>query len=192
MSQPTDPLPDTASEAAAAAERHAWFLREVHPHGAQLEAWLRGTFPSVRDADDVVQESYIRIWRARATHPIDSAKAFLFKVARHIVLDLLRKGKNFPVDSGYGLDSLRVLDTAPTAAQALLTKDLCAHLAAALLAIPARYRNVLILHKLQGLSHREVAARLNLSEITSQKYCSIGLDLCAQQLKARGISGFSD
>ena len=35
-----------------------------------------------------------RVWRARAEQPINSAKAFLFKVARHLALDTLRKGRN--------------------------------------------------------------------------------------------------
>lgn len=73
-----------------------WFAEEVQPHGPSLRAFLRGRFPAVRDVDDVVQESYLRIWKARARHPIDSAKAFLFRIARNLALDTLRHEKNSP------------------------------------------------------------------------------------------------
>lgn len=56
-------------------DRSKWFKEEVHLHDGQLKSWLKGTFPSVRDVDDVVQESYLRIWKAKATEPINSAKA---------------------------------------------------------------------------------------------------------------------
>lgn len=42
-----------------------WFTEHVHPHDAQLKAYLRGAFPAVRDVEDVVQESYLRVWRVR-------------------------------------------------------------------------------------------------------------------------------
>lgn len=67
-------------------EQAQWFANEVHAHASQLKAYLRGAFPSVRDVDDVVQESYLRIWKARAIHPIESAKTFLFTIARRVAL----------------------------------------------------------------------------------------------------------
>jgi DNA-directed RNA polymerase specialized sigma24 family protein len=82
------------SESTAVAGQTRWFTEEVHPHDASLKAYLRGSFPSVRDVDDVVQESYLRIWKARAIHPISSARAFLFRIARHLALDTLRHENN--------------------------------------------------------------------------------------------------
>lgn len=62
-----------------------WFTEEVQPHEPVLRSYLRGAFPAVRDLDDVVQESYLRLWRARTEEPIRSAKAFLFTAARRIL-----------------------------------------------------------------------------------------------------------
>ena len=41
--------------------------------------------------DDVVQESYLRLWKARAAQEISSTKAFLFTVARRFAINVLRK-----------------------------------------------------------------------------------------------------
>src|SRR5688500_6163822 len=97
---PTPTLPPSVSEAAALpvpscvcapSDATQWFKKEVHAHGGQLKSWLRGQFPSVRDVDDVLQESYLRVWKVRATQPVQSAKALLFTIARRIVLDDVRR-----------------------------------------------------------------------------------------------------
>ncbi|MDB6092629.1 MAG: polymerase, sigma-24 subunit, subfamily [Verrucomicrobia bacterium] len=184
-------VPVAPCEAAIAGGDHArWFSEEVHAHDQQLKAWLRGNFPAVRDVDDVVQESYLRIWKTKARQPIRFAKAFLFRVARHLALDLLRRNRISPVESGYDFDLSSVLDTGPDAVEALLNDELFNHVIESLLILPAREREVIVLHKLKGLPHREVAAQLNLTEGTAQKYCSIGMSRCAEHLKSKGITGF--
>ncbi|HRE79927.1 MAG TPA: sigma factor, partial [Opitutaceae bacterium] len=77
----SEPVPDV--------DPTRWFTTEVHAHEASLRTHLRAAFPRARDVDDLVQESYLRVWKAQASRPILSAKAFLFKVARHAALDLL-------------------------------------------------------------------------------------------------------
>lgn len=77
------------SPTSTASEQNRWFAAEVHPYDSQLKSFLRGSFPGIRDVDDVVQESYLRMWNARTVQPIQSAKAFLFRIARNVALDLL-------------------------------------------------------------------------------------------------------
>lgn len=48
---PPEPLPPQSSE------RVRWFANEVQPHEPALRAYLRNSFPVVRDVDDVVQGS---------------------------------------------------------------------------------------------------------------------------------------
>ena len=63
----------------------------------QLKAYLRGSFPSVRDVEDVAQESYLRVWKAYATRPIRSAKALFYTVARRVALNVVRSQRRSPV-----------------------------------------------------------------------------------------------
>ena len=65
-----------------------WFAEKIQPHAGQLRAYLREAFPAVPDVEDVVQESYLRVWRARTGQPIIFPKAFLFRVARNVALDI--------------------------------------------------------------------------------------------------------
>lgn len=168
------------------ADATQWFNQEVHPHDGQLKNYLRGTF-RLRDVDDVVQESYLRIWKARAAHPIESAKAFLFQIARHLALDTIRKDSRAPLDFAEDSAVSRVLDTAPDAAEALVTKETLQHLADAVLSLPAHYRDVIYYHKIKGLPQKEVAAKLDLSERSVEKYLSRGMEKVATYLRRRGI-----
>jgi RNA polymerase sigma factor (sigma-70 family) len=162
-----------------------WFKEEVQPHDASLKAWLRGRFPAVRDVDDVVQESYLRIWKARALHPIDSAKAFLFRVARNLALDTLRHERRSPIAAVTDLDRLFVLDDKPDAAAQAARQQEIALLVEVIDELPPRCREIFILRKLQGVPQKDIAARLGLSEQTVQVQAARGLRRVAENLRAR-------
>ncbi|MGH7943684.1 MAG: RNA polymerase sigma factor [Opitutaceae bacterium] len=65
------------------------FDEQVQPHDAMLRAWLHSRFPGESDIDDVVQEAYVRLLRARERFEVASPKAFLFAVARNLAMDRL-------------------------------------------------------------------------------------------------------
>jgi hypothetical protein len=71
-----------------------WFLAETQPPESALSGRLRPEFPTVRDVGDVRQESFRRIWRARAAAPFAPARAGLSEVARRIALDAIGRGRH--------------------------------------------------------------------------------------------------
>lgn len=172
-----------------------WFADEVQPHARQLRSYLRSVFPRVRDVDDVVQESLLRVWRTRATAPIRSARAFLFVAARRVALNVLRKQQNAPFvasASGEGVVS-RVLDDKPDACEAAIIQERIDLLADALMTLPPRCRQIVVMHKVRGLTQREVADQLGLSERTVETHIRTGVGRCHAWFAARGlISASSD
>lgn len=174
----------------SAGELADWFNDEVHAHENQLKAFLRGSFPSVRDVDDVVQESYLRVWRARTAQPIQSAKAFLFRVARNLALDTVRHHRRSPVDGAGDAAALDVIDETPTVAEAINLNERIALLTAALDALTTRHRQAVILCKLQGVSHRDAALRLGISEKTVTEHVYRGVQRLGEELQRRGVHHF--
>ena len=160
-----------------------WFKDEVQPHDTSLRAYVRGRFPAVRDVDDVVQESYLRIWQARARHPIQSARAFLFRIARNLALDIVRHDRRSPIKVVTDLSHLFVIDDRPDAAAAASRQQEIALLVDAIDALPARCREIFILRKLRGVSQKDIAARLGLSEQTVQVQAARGLRRVADSLR---------
>ncbi len=169
-----------------------WFAAEVQPHEGALRGYLRSSFPSVRDVDDVVQESFLRIWRARAAQPIQSAKAFLFQVARRLAVDTVRRDRLDFVGDVREFAGSSVYEEAPCAAEAASTLERVRLLTDAVEALPARCRQVFVMRKLHGLSQRETAARLGLSERTVEVQVARGMKRCGEYLRQRGVAGFHD
>jgi RNA polymerase sigma factor (sigma-70 family) len=177
--------PSSFADSTRAAEQESsrWFADEVRPHEPQLRSYLHGRFPAVRDVDDVVQESYLRIWKARAAHPIESAKGFLFTIARHLAIDVARK-KQATLEVNWGdLAELPVVDEAPDAFERLSYQEKVSLLADMLAELPARCREIVILRKLRSLSQKEVAARLGLSERTVENQLARGMKRCIRILR---------
>lgn len=168
-------------------ERSRWFVEEVHAHDSSLRAYLRGSFPTVRDVDDVVQESYVRVWKAKTAEPIRSARAFLFRVARHLALDWLRHDRVSPIDAVTDLSALPVVDNRTGVAEAASIAEETALLVTAIDALPPRCREIVILRKLRGLPQKEIAARLGLSEQTVQVQIARGVKKCEEFLLRRGV-----
>lgn len=179
-----------ARVAEARQDSERWFKEEVAPHGPLLRHYLKGQFPAVRDVEDVIQESYLRVWKAKFLHPIASSKAFLFQVARRLALDVLRKERNAPLDRVGDPAISRVLDTSPDAAEALISRETLERLADAIAALPDRTREIIVLHKLRGRTQKEVAEQLGMPLRTVEKHCLRGLKRCAELLKQRDVDGF--
>lgn len=169
-----------------------WFHQEVHPHEGQLKAYLRGQFPSVRDVDDVVQESYVKIWKARAAVPIESARAFLFRVAQRLALDVVRRAKRSPIDAERSPEVSFVLDNRPNAVEILLTRETLQLLAQAIAQLPPKERAVILLHKVNGLSQKDTAEKLQFPLRSVEKLTLQGLRRCQGFLAKHGIEHFFD
>ncbi len=168
----------------------AWFADEVQPHDASLKAYLRGAFPGVRDVDDVAQESYLQIWRTRARKPIHSARGLLFKIARQLAIDLVRRQHVAPVTPVADLAHLPVDDGARGVAESADAEEKFRLVAEAVLALPPRCREVVMLYRLKNLPRAEVAVRLGISEKTVDEQVARGARRIEKFLRTRGVTEF--
>lgn len=189
---PPPPTPGSCAPSLPAppAEDARWFVDEVQTHSRQLKCYLRRAYPSVSDIDDVIQESYLRVWKARAIEPILSARAFLFHVARNVIIDVLRRRQATPIDSMGNLAELIVCDEAPGAVENLAMQENIEQLAAALDALPPRCRDILIFCKLEGHSYREAALRFGVAEKTVAEHVYRGAQRLGDELGRRGFRSF--
>ena len=164
-----------------------WFAEEVQPHESSLRRYLRGVFPSLPDIDDLVQESYARLIRARESGHVGYAKAFLFTTARNAALDLFRRRKVVAFDHVEDLAALPVAEDRPSAAEAINKQQELEMLSAAVRDLPERCRQVLTLRLLYGLSQKQIAADLRISEHTVKAQLAKGMRRCADYFEQRGV-----
>ncbi|MEO7597727.1 MAG: RNA polymerase sigma factor [Opitutus sp.] len=167
--------PHSSSESIPDRSPGRWFAEDVYAHDSSLKAYLRQSFPAVRDIDDVVQDSYVRIWKARAIQPIKSAKAFLFTIARRVALDVARHNRRSPIDGTSDFEKLPFQHPGRDASDLAATAQEVELLATVIDSLPARCREVFMLRRLQGVSQKEIALRLGISEQTVQVQAARGL-----------------
>jgi RNA polymerase sigma-70 factor (ECF subfamily) len=164
-----------------------WFAEQVQPYEAALRGWLRARFPDLTDVDDVVQEALARVVNARATVRLGGVKAFLFATARNLVVDQIRRRRVASIESIAEIESLSVFDETPTAAESTARHQEIELLTLAIQSLPDRCRQVLTLRKIYGLSQRDIATRLGISEHTVEAQVGVGMRRCAAFLARFGL-----
>jgi len=164
-----------------------WFADEVRPHEAELRSYLRGKFPAHLDIDDLIQETYARLLQAREQTQLRSTRGYLFTIARNVARDVFRRRRVVVIDGVAELDLLPVPDDRPGIADAVARNQEFQLLAEAIQALPERCRQVITLRKLHGLSHREIAQRLGITENTVNAQVAIGVLRLRDLLQARGV-----
>lgn len=164
-----------------------WYAENVQIHAEALRDWLRLKFPFLSDRDNLVQESLARVWRIRQTHEIKSPKALLFTTARNLAIDELRRRNIVPMESFEEIEDLSVLDQGPSAADATAHNQELELLTQAVQSLPKRCRQVLTLRKIYGLSQKEIAAKLRISEATVETHVCNGIRGCTKFLARYGL-----
>jgi RNA polymerase sigma factor (sigma-70 family) len=164
-----------------------WFEREVQPHENALRAFLRSHFPKLSDIDDLVQESYRRLLRARSLGEVSNPKAYLFATARHAALDVCRHNQGLTFERLEDSDPLRVLEDGVGLVDAVCHEQELSLLHEAIALLPPRCREVLALRKLEGLPRADIARRLGISEATVNIHISLGMLRCRQFFIERGV-----
>lgn len=164
-----------------------WFTEEVQPHEADLRAYLRRSFPGLLDTDDLVQETYARVFRAKSAGKVSEARPYLFSTARNAACDLFRRRKIIQISGLADMDRLSVVEDRPAVGEALAHAQELEILREAIAVLPERCRQVLTLCKLYGLAHREVARQLGISEHTVNAQVALGVLRCRDFLRRRGL-----
>ena len=168
-------------------EQSRWFAEEVLTHEAALRAYLRGSFPTLQDIDDLIQDAYARLLKARNAGTVSHPKAYLFATARNAALDLIRRKKIISMEALANIEQLSVLEDGPDAAEQACHDQELKILTEAIEALPERCRQIITMRRLQGRSHREIAQTLGISEHTVNAQLAIGMLRCRKHLLARGV-----
>lgn len=135
------------------------------------------------EALDVLQEMWIKL-QTTATGPIANPQAYLFRMSQNLVVDRARaKQRRMHRDRVWSDDrTLRYPGTGESvdleqqnAEDSLLEREEIERLAAALTTLPEGARRVFEMHKIEGLSHSQIAAFLNISKSGVEKHMAVAM-----------------
>lgn len=159
---PDDPaLEDPCMELDAAAFRN---------YARQLHRYLLRRMSRPQDAEDLLQEVYLRLLRLDRAKRVRKPLAYMYGIASHVVSDYRSDVRNqhaFLSD----LDEEIAEGVTESHVDDLMDRlNLQQQLERALTQLPRMHALVLLAHKHRGLSYEEVAAELGLSIHTVEKY----------------------
>lgn len=176
--------------AACSDERARWLAARVLPHEPALRAWLSRRLGAGLEADDVVQEAYAVLVGLDDVSHVRDPRAYFFATARSVVLQHVRRSRIVAIEAVAEIDRLDIDHDERSPDQHALAGEELRRIATLIAALPARCREAFTLRKVQGLSQREIAARMKVSENTVEKHVGKGLRLLMRSLGGdRGAAG---
>lgn len=162
-------------------ERAAWFRTNVLPLQRDLKQLAKSLSRNhPEDADDLVSETFARLYSSNEWPSIASPGAYARRTLRNIALDVHRRRACIPMDCLGDLSQLEIADPAPTPELVLSNRSELSLLNDAIAALPGPLQRAVTLRLRQGLSHREIAESLHLSLSSVEKYLARAQRLCAE------------
>jgi RNA polymerase sigma-70 factor (ECF subfamily) len=173
----------------------------ILPHEGEVRAWLRRhvhrLVPS--DIDDLVQDAYARLWTAEFTR-ITNGRSYLFTVIRNLLTEQARRARIIPMERLGEIDALRIPSEEPGPDRRVNARQELERLEYIVAELPEQCRRAFQLQKFQGLSQREIALEMNITEKTVEKHLAVALVRVLDALKEdtdsasqwppSGISGY--
>lgn len=153
----------------------AWFFREVFPLEAALMRYIRRNWRNESDVADLRQEIYARVYGAARERLPLQAKPFLFATARNHLINQARRAQVVSIEHVADLESSPVAVDTVTPDRHVTARDELRRVQAGLDRLPPRCREVVVLRKIEGLTTKEVAARLNVSVDTVEQQMVHGM-----------------
>lgn len=174
---------DVAAETTSFARTDDVIAQLYREHRAGLQRHLQSMVKDPDIAEELLQDTFIRLSRMPAIQTIRQIRPFLYKIATNLALDFLRASKRMPET-----ESDEVLTEWASEEPAQL--EFVAHarrieqLQRAIESLPPRARETLILARLQEKTLKEVAVQLGVSQTMVEKHLRNAMKKCREYLNA--------
>jgi RNA polymerase sigma factor (sigma-70 family) len=153
-------------------------------HAAPLRSYLTAVLRSPADAEDVMQDAFLRLHRCEDLAAYDNPRAVLYKTGYRLALNLIRKRRTTVLDrAAPAQDHLVAAASVERSAEdALIATEQDAVYAEALEQLSPRCRQVIELRAVSELSLKEISNTLGLSVSTLEKHLTRGKRRCVDMV----------
>ncbi len=156
-----------------------WFVKEVLPLEATLLQYLHHHWRNQSEVADLCQDVYVRVYESARKQLPDPVKPFVFAIARNLLIDRLRHEQVIPIEAVSDVDALSIAMDEPGPDRTVMARDALRRVLDALDRLPPRSREVVVSRQLDGLSRREIAERMGISEETVKWHLASGMNALA-------------
>lgn len=143
-------------------------LKNLPPVFFRIRSALMGRGRTEHEADDLVQEAWIRLRTYEHESEVREPDAFLMRTALNLSIDAHRARKIHGLD--LELDEGAVVDPAPGTEQVVLSRERIERLSQGLGRLNEKTRDIFMANRIEGLCYREIGERHGLSPSTVEKH----------------------
>lgn len=142
----------------------------------KLLGWIRRRIPDPVEAEDLLQDTFLRVTQRDATEDVAHFEGYLYRTAESVLADRYRRRVVRQADAHVILEPDEHHAEEADALRALLAKERLRAVSVSLMALPERTRAVFVLRRLEGLRYGEIATRLKVSLSTVEKEMARAID----------------
>jgi RNA polymerase sigma factor (sigma-70 family) len=163
--------------------RYQWIATHILPYRSEVRGWLRRRLGSLQqnDIDDVLQEAFARIWEADFS-TIHNGRAYLYTTVSNLLAEYVRRRRIVPIELLGEIEALSIISEEPGPERRVSARQELERIRAIVAKLPTQCRRVFELRKFDGLSHKEVARQMGLSEKTVENHLTRALARVAAAL----------
>lgn len=160
----------------------AWVGGHILPHERDVRAWLLRKGSPRDEVDDVIQEAYCRIASLQSVTHIQSGRSYFFQTVRNIAIERIRRARIVRIESMTELEALNVMDNEPWPERVVSARRELQHVQRLIEGLPKQCRDIFVLRRIRGLSQREIAHALGVTENVVESQSARGLKLILRAL----------
>ena len=154
-------------------------------HRGALGNYANGIVGDRADAEDVVQEAWVRYGTAAQRRTLDEPVGYLYRIVRNLAIDSYRRRRREErvVEPATAKADETTADDAPSPETAAVAKDELRLLSEAMAELPERTRIALEMRRFGGCKLKEIAAHLGISVTVAHDIIASGIAHCRRRVR---------
>ncbi|HET8816780.1 MAG TPA: RNA polymerase sigma factor [Pseudidiomarina sp.] len=167
---------------------HKLIERLLAEHDIALRRFIRVRLGAQQDCDDVLQEVYVRLSQIndlpeKLADRLDTARNYLMQIASNLLIDRARRAQVRHAEHHVSTADVETHSTLTAPDRDLHSKRQLQQVESALAKVKSLHRQAFLLHRVDGLSYREIGDQLGISVSTVEKYIASALLAVRQTLR---------
>ena len=145
-------------------------------HHGWLKSWLMHKLRSAFDADDIAQDTFLRVMGSDTLSTVRDPRSFLCTIAKRVMVDLFRRNA---LEKTY-LEMLALMpeEMAPSPEERESQLETLQLIDTMLDGLSGKTREAFLLSQLDGLKYSEIALQLGVSVSSVKKYVAKAIEHC--------------
>jgi RNA polymerase sigma-70 factor (ECF subfamily) len=156
--------------------------RMIRQHHASLLSFLRRRLRVSEDADDVAQETYVRMMQYEGSREVRSPASLLFRIAINVANDLGRYQVTHREADRRSLEDVELVCELPSPEREIQGQQDVELVYRAVEEMPPKCRQVFLLSRVRKMTYPEIARHCGISLKAVEKHISRGLAICARKV----------